>query len=184
MNGSGDTYVETDMVKPIYKVTGAQRSTREVEMQARQHPRSTDWNGMSARVRVRLPRAPGSERRPPTPIPRQGGRVCRRGARIRHPSPSAPPPDAAPPLLPPSAPFCSPTASSQHVHSRLARSRLSPSLFTQGPPLPYSLSSPPPGLLRRLSLGRGGGELGQHWEEPGGSSRGGERGEAFQPPLS
>ena len=50
-------------------MTGAQRSTREVEIQARQHHRCTDWNWMSARVRVRLPRATGSEHHPPTPTP-------------------------------------------------------------------------------------------------------------------
>ena len=55
------------MLKPIYKISGAQRSTREVEIQARQHPRSADLYWMSARVGVRLPRATRSEHHPPIP---------------------------------------------------------------------------------------------------------------------
>lgn len=55
------------MLKPIYKITGTQRSPREVEKQARQHPRCTDLNWMSARVGVRLPRATRSEHHPPIP---------------------------------------------------------------------------------------------------------------------
>ena len=133
------------MLKPIYKISGAQRSTREVEIQARQHPRSADLYWMSARVGVRLPRATRSEHHPPIPdsqaetgCAREGDESGRRVEGlgfVTHP-PSAPPSDAAPPLLSLPAPFCSPTANSQHVHSHLARSRRSPSLFTQGPLLP------------------------------------------------
>lgn len=64
-----------------------------------------------------------------------------------------------------------PTACSQHV-----RSRRTPGFAPRSPPkaslLPGSFSSPPPLLSCRLSLGKGGGELGEHGEEPGGGSRG------------
>lgn len=163
------------------------------ERQERQHHWCTDLNWMNARVGVGQPRAKRSKHHPTIPDSQGMGqrvkaRGVQQGARIGF-FPTAHPPLSScfwchTPLLFPSALFCSP-------HRFFPVSTFTPTplsafplLFTQGPLLPYSLSSPPPRLPCRLSLGKGGGELGEHGEEPGGGYKGGERGEAFQPPLA
>lgn len=155
----------------------------------RQHHRYPDLSWMNAREGIRQPRATQSDTPRLTHHPHSQGTELRLTKRLefftttRYPSPSRlrhlmPIPSSCP-----SAPFSSP-------HHLLPARSLSPQLgfFLCSSPkaslLPFSLSFPPSLLSCRLSLGKGGGELGEHGEEPGEGSRAGERGESSQPPLT
>lgn len=155
-------------IKPKYKnhmCVGTQAGGTNT---GRQHHRCTDLNWTSARIGVRQPGRTRSEHHSPIPDS-QGRGLCvlverkepkdQDSSRLLNPSPLfAPASDAIPPLLFPSAPSSSPHRLLP-ARSSPPRSRLSPSVVTQGPLLPFSLSSPPPRLPCRLSLGKGGGEL-------------------------
>lgn len=144
---------------------------------------------MSARTRAWQPRAARSQRLAPIPASGERGRAASCGARASrearalrrcspHP-PSARGADATAPLLSPAAPFRSPPL----LPGR--RPRLSPSLATLGPLLPFCSGSSRRPLSRTHTV-LGGGRRGARRARGGARwrRRGGEGGEARRPPRA